>query len=363
MREHLINKMNSYISTSWKEELERLIQDKSLVFLLADSNLPDSYSRDIIKICNIETKTHLFKIKGGEEIKTHHHLIRIYNELDRVGADRESVCICLGGGTISDLGGFAASTYKRGIDLVILPTTVVGMVDAAIGGKNGINVQSKEGILKNQIGTFYQPKLTGIDFKWLESLPNDEVKSGWGEMLKHALLTGGPYLEQFKNTGPNLASLAPLIIDSGNIKEGIVRRDINEKGERAILNLGHTIGHAIESLDLDSSHGSKSKHGIAIAWGIVFTLEVSVIKMGFNDALAKELIKWIIDIIGGREEIWGSDAVWFKMCKDKKNINGNVKDVLLRVPGDADWSFTWDREEFTILWEQFRERYELTSFE
>ena len=354
--------MNSYISTSWKEELERLIQGKSLVFLLADSNLPDSYSRDIIKVCNMETKTHLFKIKGGEEIKTHHHLILIYNELDRVGADRESVCICLGGGTISDLGGFAASTYKRGIDLVILPTTVVGMVDAAIGGKNGINVQSKVGILKNQIGTFHQPKLIGIDFKWLESLPNDEVKSGWGEMLKHALLTGGPHLEQFKNAEPNLASLTPLIIDSGNIKEGIVRRDVKEKGERAILNLGHTIGHAIESLDLDSSHGSKSKHGIAIAWGIVFTLEVSVMKMGFNDALAKELITWIVDNIGSREEIWGSDAVWFKMCKDKKNTNGNVKDVLLRNPGDADWGFTWEREEFTILWEQFRERYELTSF-
>jgi len=355
--------MNSYISTSWKEELEKHIRGKSLVFLLADSNLPDSYSMDIIKVCKIETKTHLFKMKGGEQIKTHKHLIRIYNELDVVGADRKSVFICLGGGTISDLGGFAASTYKRGIDLVILPTTVVGMVDAAIGGKNGINVESKEGILKNQIGTFYQPKLTGINLKWLDSLPTDEVKSGWGEMLKHALLTGGPHLEQFKSAEPNLASLAPLIINSGNIKEGIVLRDVKENGERAILNLGHTIGHAIESLDLDSSNGSESKHGIAIAWGIVFTLEVSVIKMGFNDTLAKELIKWIIDIIGYRKEMWGSGEVWLKMCKDKKNINGNVRDVLLRDPGDADWSFTWDREEFTILWEQFRERYELTSCE
>jgi 3-dehydroquinate synthase len=361
LREQLINNMNSYISTSWKEELEKQIRGKSLVFLLADSNLPDSYSMDIIQVCKIETKAHLFKMKGGEQIKTHKHLIRIYNELDVVGADRTSVFICLGGGTISDLGGFAASTYKRGIDLVILPTTVVGMVDAAIGGKNGINVESKEGILKNQIGTFYQPKLTGIDFKWLDSLPSDEVKSGWGEMLKHALLTGGPHLDQFKNAEPNLASLAPLIIDSGNIKEGIVRRDVKENGERAILNLGHTIGHAIESLDLDSSNGSESKHGIAIAWGIVFTLEVSVIKRGFNDALAKELIKWIVDIIGYREEMWGAGVVWLKMCKDKKNTNGNVKDVLLRDPGDADWSFTWDREEFTILWEQFLERYELTS--
>ena len=361
LREQLINNMNSYISTSWKEELEKHIRGKSLVFLLADSNLPDSYSMDIIEVCKIETKTHLFKIKGGEHIKTHKHLIRIYNELDVVGADRKSVFICLGGGTISDLGGFAAITYKRGIDLVILPTTVLGMVDAAIGGKNGINVESKEGILKNQIGTFYQPKLTGIDLKWLDSLPTDEVKSGWGEMLKHALLTGGPHLEQFINAEPTLASLAPLIIDSGNIKEGIVRRDVKENGERAILNLGHTIGHAIESLDLDSSNGSESKHGIAIAWGIVFTLEVSVIKRGFNDALAKELIKWIVDIIGYREEMWGAGVVWLKMCKDKKNTNGNVKDVLLRDPGDADWSFTWDREEFTILWEQFLERYELTS--
>ncbi|MAU76597.1 MAG: 3-dehydroquinate synthase [Crocinitomicaceae bacterium] len=353
--------MNSVRSTSWRKELKSHIREKSLVFLLADSNLPDSYSMDIMKVCKIKNKTHLLKIKGGEQIKTHQHLIKIYNELDVVGADRKSVLICLGGGTISDLGGFAASTYKRGIDLVILPTTVVGMVDAAIGGKNGINLESNVGILKNQIGTFHQPKLTGIDFKWLDSLPQDEIKSGWGEMLKHALLKGGSHLEQLKNAEPNIASLAPLIIESGNIKEGIVRRDVKENGERVLLNLGHTVGHAIESLELDASTESEIKHGIAVAWGIVFTLEVSVIKMGFNDAMAKELIKWIVDIIGYREKMWGSKEIWLKMCKDKKNINGNVKDVLLRNPGDVDWSFTWEREEFTILWEQFRKRYELTS--
>ena len=164
-----------------------------------------------------------------------------------------------------------------------------------------------------------------------------------------------------KNAEPNIASLAPLIIESGNIKEGIVRRDVKENGERVLLNLGHTVGHAIESLELDASTESEIKHGIAVAWGIVFTLEVSVIKMGFNDAMAKELIKWIVDIIGYREKMWGSKEIWLKMCKDKKNINGNVKDVLLRNPGDVDWSFTWEREEFTILWEQFRKRYELTS--
>ena len=353
--------MNSVRSTSWENELKSCIRGKSLVFLLADSNLPDSYTKDIVKVCKIKNKTHLLKIKGGEQIKTHQHLIQIYNELDVVGADRKSVFMCLGGGTISDLGGLAASTYKRGIDFVILPTTVIGMVDAAIGGKNGINLQSNVGILKNQIGTFHQPKLIGIDFKWLDSLPKDEVKSGWGEMLKHALLKGGPHLEKFKNAEPNLASLIPLIIDSGNIKEAIVRRDVKENGERALLNLGHTIGHAIESLELDSSNGSEIKHGIAVAWGIVFTLEVSVRKLGFNDALAKQLIKWIVDIIGYREHLWESEEVWLKMCKDKKNTNGNVKDVMLRSPGDADWSFTWEREEFTIFWEQFRERYELTS--
>lgn len=358
---YLIGNMSSYVSTYWKEELVKRIRGKSLVLLLADSNLPERYSMEIIELCTRETGTHLFKMKGGEQIKTNKHLIRIYNELDRVGADRNSLLICLGGGTISDLGGFAASTYKRGIDLVILPTTVVGIVDAAIGGKNGINVSSEVGILKNQIGTFYQPSLVGINLQWLDSLPHDEVKSGWGEMLKHALLEGGSHLDNFRNLEPNLTSLSPFLLHSARIKEGIVIRDEKEHGERAILNLGHTIGHAIESLDIDSSNEPVIKHGIAVAWGIVFALEVSVIKMGFNEPLATELIKWIVDLIGGREEMWGADEVWSKMCKDKKNINGNVKDVLLREPGNANWSFTWEREEFTILWEQFHERYALTS--
>lgn len=353
--------MSSYVSTSWQEELVKVIHNKSIVFLLADSTLPDKYSDDVIEVCGINITTHLLKMKGGEQIKTQPHLNNIYEELERVGADRNSILICLGGGTISDLGGFAASTYKRGIDLVILPTTVVGMVDAAIGGKNGINMSSEIGILKNQIGTFYQPSLVGINFQWLDSLPNDEVKSGWGEMLKHALLEGGSHLANFRNLEPNLTSLSPFLLNSARIKEGIVIRDERENGERTSLNLGHTIGHAIESLALDSSTGADIKHGIAVAWGIVFALEASVSKMGFNESLASELIDWIVGIIGYREEMWESDEVWSKMCKDKKNINGNVRDVLLCAPGEANWSFTWEREEFTILWEQFRERYVLTS--
>jgi len=353
--------MSSYVSIYWKEELVKVIHSKSIVFLLADSNLPDKYSDEVIEVCAKDKHTHLLKIRGGEQIKRQHHLNNIYKELDIVGADRNSVLICLGGGTISDLGGFAASTYKRGIDLVILPTTVVGMVDAAIGGKNGINVSSEVGILKNQIGTFYQPTLVGINLQWLDSLPNDEVKSGWGEMLKHALLEGGSHLDNFINLEPNLISLSPFLIHSAQIKERIVIRDEKEHGERTSLNLGHTIGHAIESLALDSSTGVDIKHGIAVAWGIVFALEASVSKMGFSESLAQELIDWIVGIIGYREEMWEGDKVWSKMCKDKKNINGNVRDVLLRAPGDVNWCITWEREEFTILWEQFRERYVLTS--
>ena len=353
--------MSSYVSTSWKEELVKNIIGKSIVFLLADSTLPDKYSDEVLDACCVKQKPHLFKMKGGEQIKRQHLLNNIYEELNRVGAERNSVIICLGGGTITDLGGFAASTYKRGIDLVLLPTTVVGMVDAAIGGKNGINVSSEVGILKNQIGTFYQPSLVGINFQWLDSLPKDEVKSGWGEMLKHALLEGGSHLDDFRNLEPNLTSLSTFLLRSARIKERIVIRDEKEHGERTSLNLGHTIGHAIESLALDSSTGGGIKHGIAVAWGIVFALEASVSKLGFSESLAKELIDWIVGIIGNREEMWEGDEVWSKMCKDKKNINGNVRDVLLRAPGDVNWSITWEREEFTILWEQFRERYVLTS--
>ena len=349
--------MVSHLTTSWKKNLNLASAEASSVLVIADSHLPKSYITRVLDVCKKESPAHLFSLKGGEESKTLSMVSEVYLHLEKMGADRKSLVVCLGGGTITDMGGFAASTYKRGVSLVHLPTTVLAMVDAAIGGKTGVNTQFQNnvGFLKNQIGTFYNPRMVGINHNWLKSLEEKEILSGWGEMVKHALLKGGTHLKQFMQLSPNLNDLSPFLISSARIKEAIVHRDEKEIGERASLNLGHTVGHAIESLTHDG--GGKIQHGVAVAWGLVFALEASVSKMGFDQHLAEDLKNWIVSEILMDTKLDGADAVWSKMLQDKKNVNGNVTDVLMFAPGEVIWDFVWDREEFTILWEQFRGRY------
>ena len=349
--------MESPLTTSWENNLSLASSQASSVLVIADSNLPENYSKEVVEICKTECSTNIIFLKGGEGIKTLSQVSEVYLHLEKMGADRKSLVVCLGGGTITDMGGFAASTYKRGVSLIHLPTTVLAMVDAAIGGKTGVNteMQVNFGLLKNQIGTFYNPKMVGINHNWLQSLNEEEILSGWGEMVKHALLKGGKHLKDLMKLSPNLKDLSPLLISSARIKEAIVHRDGKEIGERASLNLGHTVGHAIESLAHDK--GCEMKHGVAVAWGIVFALEASVMKMGFDKTTADELKNWIVSSISKGIEVDGADAVWSKMSHDKKNVKGNVIDVLMLAPGEVIWDFVWEREEFTILWEKFRGRY------
>lgn len=349
--------MESNLTKYWEKGLSMSSSQASSVLVIADSNLPEHYTKEVVDICKKESPTYMISFEGGEGIKTLSQVSEVYLHLDKMGADRKSLVVCLGGGTITDMGGFAASTYKRGVSLIHLPTTVLAMVDAAIGGKTGVNteMQVNFGLLKNQIGTFYNPKMVGINHKWLQSLNEEEILSGWGEMVKHALLKGGTHLKDLMKLSPNLKDLSPLLISSARIKEAIVHRDEKEIGERASLNLGHTVGHAIESLARDK--GWEMKHGVAVAWGIVFALEASVMKMGFDKTTSDELQNWIVSLISKGIEVDGADAVWSKMSHDKKNVKGNVIDVLMLAPGEVIWDFVWEREEFTILWEKFRGRY------
>lgn len=349
--------MESYITTSWETSLRLASAEASKVLVIADSNLPSSYGKSVLDICQNACPTKVLSLEGGEGVKTLSKVSEVYLQLDKMEADRKSLVVCLGGGTITDMGGFVASTYKRGVSLAHLPTTLLAMVDAAIGGKTGVNTQMQKyiGLLKNQIGTFYSPKMVGMNQHWLQSLKHEEVLSGWGEMVKHALIIGGDHLTQLMSLRPNLIDLAPLILHSARMKEAVVQRDEKERGERASLNLGHTVGHAIESLAYDG--GYKIKHGVAVAWGLVFTLEASVAKMGFDKTLAEKLQHWIVSEIANGIEFDQSDVIWRKMSQDKKNIKGNVTDVLMMAPGEVIWDFVWQREEFLFLWEQFRQRY------
>ena len=232
------------------------------------------------------------------------------------------------------------------------------MVDAAIGGKNGVNLPTTEGLIKNQIGTFHLPKYVGLNPVWLKSLDSREIRSGWAEMAKHAIISNSSTIfegiillpEEF-----DVEYMAPLITIAAEIKHQIVKNDPLERGSRAKLNLGHTVAHALESIAMESS--THITHGEAVAWGLIFMFEASVEKLGFDSERSSFYIKLIDELIDQKIELPAAELVWHKMLKDKKNQFGNVTDILLPSEGNLKLDFIWNKEEFTILWEQFRKKH------
>lgn len=327
------------------ENLYREAEKSSSIFILADSNLPESYSDEVESFCGDDKRVLTFSIQGGEHIKTLQVAERVYQELIEFGADRQTLMICLGGGTILDLGSYVASTFKRGINLVLIPTSLLAMVDASIGGKTGVNLDSSHGYLKNQIGTFYTPRAIVLNSAWLDSLPERELRSGWAEMVKHALLKGDDsYLDRVANLDfNNSVELEELITESAKFKQSIVDADPLEIGERSQLNLGHTLAHALETL----AEQGELRHGEAVAWGLGFVLEVS-----------KWKLEYVSKILSGVKEgiqLPNAGQIWDVMQSDKKNENGKVIDVILGENG-PDIGFIWNESEFIKLWEDFRKK-------
>ena len=326
---------------SWTEGIAESINGCSSIFILADSNLPASYLDEVIDACGKSVPAFLHLLLGGEGLKTLDQAEAIYQTINAVGADRRTLFICLGGGTITDLGGYVASTFKRGVKLVLLPTTLLAMVDAAIGGKNGVNLKTPQGLLKNQIGTFYLPDFVGLNVDWLESLPGRELKSGWAEMIKHALINGDKtFLERVLECDKE--DLHKLIPESAQIKASIVNQDPLETGIRASLNLGHTVAHALESVCEDLRHGE------AVAYGLAFTLYASNHRTECIDPILNGIEKTL--------ELPEVDEIWGVMVKDKKNTSGNVTDVMFNG-NDIDVNFIWNKNEFTKKWDDFRKKH------
>ena len=244
----------------------------SKVFILVDLNT-NKYCLDLFlkkHLSGINFKK--VKIKKGEENKNTKNLYSAWTKISKLGGDRNSLLINLGGGLVSDLGGFVASTYNRGIDFINVPTTLLSIVDASIGGKVGINI----GRLKNQVGVFNYPKLILIDTSFLETLPKREITSGFAEMLKHGLIFEKNYyktLSELKNIDSKLST--ELIYNSIKIKNEVVNRDPKEKNFRKILNFGHTLGHAIESHFLGKKKTKTLLHGEAISIGMILESYIS----------------------------------------------------------------------------------------
>jgi 3-dehydroquinate synthase len=297
----------------------------SSVFAIVDTNTNEYCLSNFLSGIETETAVEIIEIEPGESLKTIATCVELWDILTDFGADRKSLVINLGGGVITDLGGFVAATFKRGIDFINVPTTLLGMVDAAIGGKNGVD----HGSLKNQIGTITPPKMVLIDTAYLLTLPQNEMRSGLAEMLKHGLIADKEYWKQFLDLSRiDFAEFDHLIYDSVKIKNTIVMQDPTENGIRKALNFGHTLGHAIESHFLKS--GKPVLHGEAIAAGMILESFISMQKQLLTATEYLEVkasIKNIFtDILFAENDV---NCILALLIHDKKNEYGSVLFSLL----------------------------------
>jgi len=228
---------------------------------------------------------------AGEENKNLNTAHQLWQTLIENKADRRTLIINLGGGVVTDLGGFVASLYKRGIPFIHVPTTLLGMIDAAIGGKTAIDI----GVSKNMVGTFTRPQGVFISVDFLHTLSRRDLFAGFGELIKYALIASKPLWEVIENQdlGPDM-DMEWMITECATIKAQIVESDFEEKGERKILNFGHTAGHALESFALNKGL-RKLHHGEAVALGMIIELYLSNKILGFDEVLLQQIQNFILD--------------------------------------------------------------------
>ena len=307
-------------------ELNKLIASKSYssLFILVDENTHKCCYGKFISNLVTNSPIELIEIESGEINKNLDTCNGVWNVLTELNADRKSLLITLGGGVITDLGGFVASTFKRGIDFVNIPTTLLSMVDASVGGKTGVDL----GVLKNQIGLFANPEMVIVDPIYLETVSPREIRSGTSEILKYGLTYDVSLYEKIKNT-QNL-DITELIHRSIEIKNEVVLEDPKEQHLRKILNFGHTLGHAIESYFLESVEKENLTHGEAIAIGMVCECYISSEIFEFPKNRLEDIKKLVLSIYG-KTQILEEDfeALLDYLKHDKKNVGGQVNFVLL----------------------------------
>ena len=269
------------------------------------------------------------RMKGGSKCKTLRNVEKIWHFLLEHEATRKDMLLCVGGGSISDLGGFAASTFKRGIRFGVVPTTLLSMADASIGGKTGIDWQG----YKNAVGTFYKPAKTIIDLRYLDTLPHTEFLSGMAEVIKTGLLSGkDDFYAALRALEDGLIS-EELIHRIRAIKADIVRRDPREKNIRQCLNLGHTIGHALEEAGLHREQ--PVPHGYAVMQGLIAELYLSVVKLGMDRETLRTLTPLMIEHYGKvGYSCKDYDKLIAFMRQDKKNTNREIRFVLMKGIGE-----------------------------
>jgi 3-dehydroquinate synthase len=303
----------------------------SNLFIIVDSNTNELCLPIFLPYLETELTIEIIEFEAGEENKNIETCVQIWNVLTELGADRKTLIVNLGGGVVTDLGGFVSSTFKRGVDFIHVPTTLLSMVDASVGGKNGVDL----GNLKNQIGVINTPAMVLIDTQYLETLPQNEMRSGLAEMLKHGLIYDKSYWEQFLDLRAiDFADLDQLIYRSVAIKNEIVTKDPTEKNVRKSLNFGHTLGHAIESYFLENKNKTTLLHGEAIAVGMILESYISLDKKLISTEeyeLIKTTIKSIFDDVPFFED--DIAPILELLIHDKKNEYGTIQFALIEGIG------------------------------
>lgn len=317
--------------------------------ILTDSNTHEHCLGDLLASCEAFKDAEVIEVEPGESSKDVEIASGIWSVLLENGTDRHACLINLGGGMVTDLGGFVATTFKRGIAFIHIPTSLLGMVDAAIGGKTGINLDSH----KNQVGTFAPPHAVVTCAEWLQTLPDRELRSGYAEMLKHGLVADPAHFNELANlTSLHIEELAPSIRRSAELKMQVVEQDFREAGLRQILNFGHTAGHALEALM--AQNGTPILHGEAVAQGLRCALQLSVSELGLDQGVAdtaSAALQRFVPLPTGRMTPATAELLWPFMLTDKKNREGQVRFVLLEALGKPQMDQPVDFTTFAQAWQ------------
>lgn len=300
-------------------------------FIIVDENTYEYCLPSFMAAITGDYHFEVLEIESGEINKNISTCTNLWEALSELDADRKSLVINLGGGVVTDLGGFVASTFKRGVDFINVPTTLLAMVDASVGGKTGVDL----GPLKNQIGVINQPVMVLVISEFLKTLEERQLQSGYSEMLKHGLIKSTSYWETLKLM-TTFSGLDSMIYDSVTIKNEVALQDPTEQNLRKILNYGHTLGHAIESYFLESKDHPTLLHGEAIAIGMILEGYLSHKLTGLSKTELEDIKRTFLErfpkVDFTEEDIYN---VLSLLKFDKKNSHGNINFVLLKSIGES----------------------------
>ncbi|WP_108869081.1 3-dehydroquinate synthase [Aquimarina aquimarini] len=308
----------------------------SKICILVDNNTHEYCLSLLMSKIEKEYDIEVIEIESGEIHKNIETCSGVWNVLSELGMDRKSLIINLGGGVVTDLGGFIACTYKRGISYINIPTSLLAMVDASVGGKTGVDL----GNLKNMVGVISESEMVLVDTEYLSTLPTNQMCSGFAEMLKHGLIQDKSYWDKISDLSQlTLEDLDLMIYDSVVIKNKIVTEDPTEQNIRKYLNFGHTLGHAIESFYLTHPEKPTLLHGEAIAIGMIMEAYISAELL----SLTKNELQNISEVILAtfpKIDINPADyhSIVSLLIHDKKNEKGNIYFVLLSTIGEAKYN-------------------------